>query len=155
MLFYDLETGSLWSQLLSDAVTGPLAGKSLKVLPAENTTWGAWKTVHPDTQVLSFETGFHLDYREDPYAAYPLSRAPALLVASRGSVKIYPFSELKKGTSPLVDTVGGREITITYDRLTQTAHVENQPAEVSASVAFLDDLKAFYHGAEIYRRPRR
>lgn len=146
-----METGSLWSQLLSGAVTGPLAGTRLKVLPAENATWGEWKTLHPDTLVLSFEAGPHRDYREDPYAYYPLSRKPALLVAFGGSVKIYPFSELKKGPSPLIDSVGSREIAITYDRRTQTAHIENQAPEVSAFVAFLDDLKAFYREAEVYR----
>ena len=136
-------------------MTGPLAGKSLKVLPAENTTWGDWKTFQPRTRVLSFATGIQRDYSQDPYAAYPLSRAPALLVVYRGSVKIYPFSELKKQTSPLVDTVGGREIRITYDRLTQTGQVENRPSEVTAFVAFFDDLKAFYPDAEIYHRRRR
>jgi len=77
------------------------------------------------------------------------------LVAVGVSVKTYPFSELRKGNAPLVDDGGRRQITITYDRHTQTAHVENQPAEVKAFVAFLDDLKAFYPDAEIYRHRRR
>lgn len=122
------------------------------MLPAENSTWGAWRTLHPNTLVLSFETGAHRDYNEDPYASYPLSRNPALLVAVGASVKIYPFSELKKWSSLLIDDVGGRHITITYDGHTQIAHVENQPAEVRAVVGFLDDLKAFYPVAQIYRR---
>ena len=41
LLLFDRQSGSLWSQLLSEAVTGPLAGARLKVLPAENTTWDA------------------------------------------------------------------------------------------------------------------
>lgn len=155
VFFYDLESGSLWSQLLSEAVTGPLAGKNLKVLPAENSTWGAWKTLHADTKVLSFATGAQRDYKEDPYAAYPLSRNPALFVAFGGSVKIYPFSELKKGDPRFIDRVGGQEITITYDRVMQIARVEKQPPEVNAFVAFLDDLKAFYPKAEVYRQPHR
>jgi hypothetical protein len=155
LLFYDVETGSLWSQLLSEAVTGALGGMRLRMLPAVNSTWGEWRTLHPNTLVLSFETGAHRDYNEDPYASYPLSRNPALLVAVGASVKIYPFSELKKGSSALVDDVGGRQITISYDRLTETARVENQSVEVNAFVAFLDDLKVFYRGAVVYRRPHR
>jgi uncharacterized protein DUF3179 len=155
LLFYDVETGSLWSQLLSEAVTGTLAGMRLRMLPAANSTWGAWRALHPNTLVLSFETGAHRDYHEDPYASYPLSRKPALLVAVGGSVKIYPFSELKKDNSPLVDRVAGREIVVSFDRRTETAHVENQPAEVSAFVAFFDDLKEFYRDAVVYRRSRR
>jgi uncharacterized protein DUF3179 len=154
LIFYDVETGSLWSQLLSKAVAGPLAGKKLKVLRAEDSTWSAWRALHPGTLVLSFATGVQRDYHGDPYASYPLSRNPALLVALGGSVKIYPYSELKKGDPRLLDHVGGQEITIIYDRVTQTAWVENQPTEVSVIVGYLDDLKAFYPHAQVYRRPR-
>ena len=70
-LFYDRETLSLWSQLLSQAVTGPMTGARLAALPAEDTTWEAWKAQHPDARVLSLVTGYDLDYRRDPYAAYP------------------------------------------------------------------------------------
>jgi Protein of unknown function (DUF3179) len=94
LIFYDADTGSLWSQLLSQAVTGPLAGAKPKMLPAVNSTWGAWKRAHPDTLVLSFVTGYQRNYREDPYASYPLPGTPALLVLFGGSAKIYPFSEL-------------------------------------------------------------
>jgi uncharacterized protein DUF3179 len=155
LVLYDVETGSLWSQLLSEAVAGPLAGAKLKVLPAENSTWSEWKTPHPDTRVLSFETGSQRDYREDPYSSHPLSRNPALLLAVRGAVKIYPFSELKRVSSPLVDHVGGLELTITYDRAEDIARVEKQPTGMTAFVAFFDNLKAFYPDAQIYRRPRR
>lgn len=155
LVFYDAETGSLWSQLLSQAVTGPLAGTKLKILPAVNTTWGAWRTAHPNTLVLSFVTGYQRNYREDTYASYPLPRSPALLVAFGESVKIYPFSELKKSRSPLVDHIAGQEITIIYDRDTKTARIEKPPAGVTALVGFLYDLKAFYPHAQIYRRPRR
>ncbi len=143
-----METGSLWSQLLSEAVTGPLAGKTLKVLSADNTTWGDWQTVHPDTRVLSFTTGYDRDYRLDPYASYPFPRSPALLVMVGSSVKIYPFSVLKKFKGSLSDRVGDQELTILYDRKTQTAWIENQPAGVIAYVAFINDLKAFYPHTE-------
>jgi hypothetical protein len=39
LLFYDHETDSLWSQLGGQAVTGPLAGTSLHLLPTTLTTW--------------------------------------------------------------------------------------------------------------------
>ena len=155
LLLYDKQTGSLWSQLLSEAVTGALAGKHLAVLPAENTAWGTWRAAHPGTRVLSFFTGYARDYAEDPYAAYPLRRNAALLVAAEGQIKIYPFSELKKARSAVTDRVGGQELDIRYDRRTNTARIDNQPASVTAFVAFLDDLKAFYPQAGIYRAPHR
>jgi hypothetical protein len=155
LLLYDRETESLWSQLLSQAVTGPLAGKSLTVLPAENTTWGAWRMVHPGTQVLSSATGYKRDYGLDPYASYLFPRSPALLVMVGQTAKIYPFQELKKLRGPLIDHVGDQELKILYDGKKQTAQMENQPANVIAFVAFINDLKTFYPGAEIYHRPNR
>ena len=155
LLLYDRETESLWSQLVSQAVTGPLAGKSLTVLPAENTTWGAWRMFHPGTQALSSATGYNRDYGLDPYASYLFSRVPALLVMVGRNAKIYPFEELKKLRGSLTDHVGDQELKILYDRKKQTARMENQPATVIAFVAFIDDLKKFYPGAEIYHRPKR
>lgn len=153
MLFYDRQTDSLWSQLLSQAVAGPLAGLHLAVLPAENTAWGVWKQEHPATQVLSFFTGYRRNYNEDPYATMLFARNPALLVAAGGETKIYPFSQLKKARAPVVDKLGGHAITIQFDRRSNTARVAN--SSVTSFVAFLDDLKAFYPEAQIYRAQRR
>src|SRR6516164_2384496 len=41
LLMFDRETDSLWSQLLQQAITGPLTGKKLVMLPAVHTTWGS------------------------------------------------------------------------------------------------------------------
>ena len=154
-LFYDRETESLWSQLLSQAVTGAMSGARLAALPAEDTTWEAWKAQHPDTRVLSLVTGYDLDYGHDPYAAYPLDRSPALLVASGGVIHIYPFWELGIAGMPLVEDVGGASITIVFDQKTETARVEGNHAAITWFVAFLDDLKDFYPEAEVYRAKRR
>jgi hypothetical protein len=150
-LFYDHETMSLWSQLLSQAVTGPMAGSPLRVLPATNATWGEWKKAHPETSVLSFHTGYQREYTVDPYVSYPLARHPALWVSAGGSVRIYPFSELKKVGSPLADQVGGQDVTIVYDDTSRQAEVEAPGGNVSYFVAFLDNLKAFYPRAEVYK----
>jgi hypothetical protein len=110
---------------------------------------------HPGTQALSSATGYNRDYGLDPYASYLFSRLPALLVMVGRNAKIYPFEELKKLRGSLTDHVGDQELKILYDRKKQTARMENQPATVIAFVAFIDDLKTFYPGAEIYQRPKR
>lgn len=150
LLFFDRQTDSLWSQLLSEAVTGPLAGTRLAVLPVENTQWGVWKERHPETKVLSFATGYPRNYDEDPYADSPIDRSQALCVSVGGVIKIYPFSQLKKARSPIVDEVGGWSLTIAFDRRTETARVQDGDA-VTSFVSYLGGLKAFYPGAEIYR----
>ena len=58
-LMYDRATNSLWSQLLGEPVIGPLAdsGIVLSLFPVLLTTWGEWRTEHPDTTVLALKTG--------------------------------------------------------------------------------------------------
>jgi hypothetical protein len=67
---FDEETKSLWSTLEGKPVVGPLTGKglALRLHPAVTTTWGEWRRLHPDTSVLSLETGHKRDYSEG--AAY-------------------------------------------------------------------------------------
>jgi len=153
-LFYDHETESLWSQLLSEAVTGPMTGTHLKVLSAENTTWEAWKARHPNTLVLSFNTGYSRDYSRDPYAGWKFPRRPALLVSVGNVKKIYPYFELKKASGGLVkDRFGGQTIRIIYDDRSQGARVNEEGKNVTWFASFLDDLRNFYPKAEVYHAP--
>ena len=69
-LMYDHATKSLWSTLLGEPVVGPLVGRGIRLQPLHvvTTTWGEWRRRHPNTFVLSLETGYPRDYREG--AAY-------------------------------------------------------------------------------------
>jgi hypothetical protein len=69
-LMYDHATKSLWSTFGGIPVVGPLAGKGiqLKTLYVVTTSWGEWKSRHPQTLVLSLDTGHQRDYSEG--AAY-------------------------------------------------------------------------------------
>ena len=65
-LMYDKATQSLWSTLEGEPVIGPLVGKGIKLdyLSVVTTTWGEWKKRHPDTKVLSLNTGHQRNYGE-------------------------------------------------------------------------------------------
>ncbi|MGD9902748.1 MAG: DUF3179 domain-containing protein [Vicinamibacterales bacterium] len=69
-LMFDQETGSLWSALEGVPVVGPLVGLDVRLSfhPVVTTTWAEWKREHPDTTVVSIDTGFDRDYGEN--AAY-------------------------------------------------------------------------------------
>jgi hypothetical protein len=69
-LMFDEATHSLWSSLDGTPVVGPLVGSGLQlaIRPVVTTTWGEWKREHPETTVLSLDTGFRRDYSEG--AAY-------------------------------------------------------------------------------------
>jgi hypothetical protein len=69
-LMFDEESMSLWSTLEGRPVLGALAGQPLELdaYPVVTTTWREWRDAHPDTRVLSLDTGFERDYSEG--AAY-------------------------------------------------------------------------------------
>ena len=69
-LMYDQATQSLWSTMRGIPVAGPLAGKGIVLERGSvvTTTWGEWRRRHPDTRVLSLDTGHRRDYAEG--AAY-------------------------------------------------------------------------------------
>ena len=65
-LMYDQATQSLWSTILGQPVVGSLVDQNIELstLPVETTTWGEWSKRHPNTQVLSIETGHARNYAE-------------------------------------------------------------------------------------------
>jgi hypothetical protein len=72
-LMYDRATQSLWNTIWGRPVVGPLVGQGidLEYLSVVTTTWGAWRERHPDTSVLSLDTGFERDYSEgEAYREY-------------------------------------------------------------------------------------
>ena len=52
LVMYDHQTDTLWSQFLSRGVKGPLADTQLDIVPALQTTWEQWLSLHPETLVL-------------------------------------------------------------------------------------------------------
>ena len=70
LVFYDRRTNTLWDQVTATGIVGPLTDSKLEFLPVTMTTWGRWRKQHPDTMVLSTDTGFDYDYSVDAYARY-------------------------------------------------------------------------------------
>jgi hypothetical protein len=66
LVLYDRETRSLWSQMLREAIAGPLKGKPLRVVPSVLTDWASWKSRYPATTVLQSDHTF-LHYRRSAY----------------------------------------------------------------------------------------
>ncbi|SVA18289.1 uncharacterized protein METZ01_LOCUS71143 [marine metagenome] len=69
-LMFDHETSSLWNTFEGTPVVGALAGSGVRLThrAVVTTTWGEWKRMHPETTVLSLDTGFERNYAEG--AAY-------------------------------------------------------------------------------------
>ena len=72
-LMYDEATQSLWNTIWGRPVIGPLADEDIELerMSVVTTTWGEWRRRHPDTLVLSLDTGHRRDYAEGAaYSAY-------------------------------------------------------------------------------------
>lgn len=69
LLMYDRQTDNRWPQILGQSILTP-QGRSLEEIPLEWTTWGRWRALHPDTVVLSTDTGYIRNYGADPYGSY-------------------------------------------------------------------------------------
>lgn len=171
VLLYDRETESLWSQIAQRAVSGPLNGTALQLLPTHNTTWADWSRRHPETLVLARDTGHVRDYGRDPYGSYAASpevmfpvafrakgfhpKEPVLGLSLQGQHRAYPFSELLRAGTPLTETMGGETVRIEFDAEHQTGRIlDAQGRELPAVMAYWFAWFAFHPETEIFRAPR-
>ena len=89
LVLYDRRTETLWDQIGAQGIVGPLTGTRLELVPVTMTRWGRWKAAHPDTLVLSEDTGFMNDYSQDAYANYRDSER-LMFPVSRNSDRLHP-----------------------------------------------------------------
>lgn len=142
MVMLDHQTGSFWVQVSGEAVVGPLAGTRLAPLPSQTTGWALWFEQHPNTLVLSRDTGFDRPYTRDPFASYaeqlntagsfafPVSDAGrdrrlapgdrVLGVEMDGTVRVYPLDKVRDGV--VNDAVGENAIAIFVREESGTAY---------------------------------
>jgi len=137
-LMYDHTTHSLWHQFVGKPVVGRLVGSGivLNVRPVAITRWKDWRDRHPETTVLSLETGYRRDYR--PGAAYgtyfasPELMFPAQVRDDRlapkdqvfvlrlaGREKAWPIADFAGGTV-VNDDAGGLDVVLVGDAASRT-----------------------------------
>lgn len=165
VLLYDRQTESLWSQLRMEAVTGARLGERLIWLPVQHTTWAAWRAAHPETDVLSLETGYQRDYTRDPYASYATSPAVMFPVGHQdarlapkawvlggllnGEAKAYPLARLTDGA--IQDVLGGQPVQVHYNESARSAWMTNPTGQQLPTVqAYWFAWVAFYPETLVY-----
>jgi len=70
LVMYDELTDTYWTQIDGKAIVGELTGQELKEISVDTVVWRDWKKAHPDSEVLSQDTGFSRNYGNDPYGNY-------------------------------------------------------------------------------------
>lgn len=167
LLMYDRQTESLWSQLPGEAITGALAGTSLDRLPVIHLRWDDWKKQHPDSLVLTMDTGYTRDYNRTPYSGYEKTERLFFPVSKRdkryftktwvlglerdGNAKAWPFPELAKTDGTVKDSFAGEPVVIHYNRDKQTAialDADGQP--LPAIRAYWFAWYGFYPYTDLY-----
>jgi len=124
------EEESYWSQVKGEAVVGPRTGEALEIVNSTPVKYGRWKSQHPDTQVLSRDTGFEFSYGASPYGNYDeTERIPfgtevnddrlsvkqlTYGIKVDGQAKAYPADVIGPDES-LTDTVSGVQIRLEKD----------------------------------------
>ncbi len=171
VLLYDRQTESLWSQLMTTAISGPLKGQRLTMAPVAHTTWADWRERHPATRVLSPDTGHRRDYGRDPYAGYVQSeqvmfplrfenrrfhpKESVIGVELDGRFKAYPFAELERTATPFTDRIGERGVRVEYDAAHRTGRVLDATGrEIPSVIGFWFAWYAFHPETEVYTAPK-
>lgn len=169
VLLFDRQTETLWSQILSKAISGPMKGQKLTMVPSSQTSWASWLKKQPNTKVLSTDTGFSRDYRRSPYGDYDQNTETYFPVSARskayhpkervlgitinGKHKAYPFVELGKlGTNTLKDNFQGQNLTINFDIANRDGEVlgaNGKPLELVNSFWFA--WYAFHQDTAVYK----
>ncbi len=142
LVMYDHQTRTLWSQFLHKGVEGELEGVELDVIPVTQTTWGAWRELHPDTQFLDL-------FRSDPYDSYYVDDNRPGVIGERniddrlatkslvvgvnfnGVPKAYPLDSLES-QSVVNDTVAGQDTLIYFDAPSGSALVYDRSIDGQA-----------------------
>jgi hypothetical protein len=168
VLMYDRtdETESLWSQIRSAGVSGPGVGVTLKALPLELTTWADWSVRHPETLVLSLETGHRRNYQNSIYRFYfrnnlllfPVSvrderletKAPVLGVWTDEGARAFPLSAFEGETQVIEGDINGAAFKIEYRAESNSLRMVDADEGVQWMYAFWFAWYAFHPDTTVY-----
>lgn len=143
LVMYDTATESYWSQILGEAIEGPLHGTVLDAVDALTISLRGWRDLHPETKLLDRPVPAcppgvdcrgipeYIDYDYDPYRIYgadpnvwyPVENEDgraqlhpkAMVVGVRlgEQARAYAFSTLET-VGVVNDAVGGTRIVVTF-----------------------------------------
>jgi hypothetical protein len=167
-LMYDRETESLWSQFLGRAISGPLAGKTLKRVRIRQEDLTSWRTRVGQTKVLARPYPDKIDYRFSPFEKYVVedgARFPVkahderfhakelvLGVVADGKARAYLGSLLTREGGWVEDVFRGRKIQIDYSSDLSVFRWE-APDDVEVTEAYWFAWKAFHPDTDVWKDP--
>ncbi len=153
LIMYDRATETWWPQMLATSIPGPWNDdpqtRSLQEFRVIWTTWEQWVDKHPETRVLSRNTGYAKNYQRDPYGSYnprggyyspdaapmfsPLSeddrlQPKAVVIGARTTSGAVAFEKQTLREMKLVEgKIGSSPVIGTYDTDLDTGYVYRNP----------------------------
>ena len=126
---YDRNSNSNWSQMLLKSVNGSLRGTDSRNFKIIETRWGTWRSMFPDSDVLTRETGYSRNYDFYPYGNYKTNHSYLLFPVSNrdsrmqnkervlgividGEAYAYSFNNFKTQTNVIQNTHNGQSLVI-------------------------------------------
>jgi hypothetical protein len=169
LLLYDRESESLWSQISSKAVTGPSRGQRLQLLRSKMVSWRDWLEQHPETRVLSKETGHRRRYGTSPYGNYATSKRllfpapvddryhPKMMTVGLRipgvAARAYPSDEVLRAGGSVEERFEGHPVGIAFDSAAGTFAV-SAPALIEVIEGFWFAWAAFHPETTVFTAPK-
>lgn len=170
VLLYDRQRDKperLWSQLMTESITGTSPGRKLQTLPLEVTTWNDWRARHPDSQVLwtSHPPGprAYQSYFARRGLMFPVkltddrlpAKIPVLGVWTTGVARAYPLSafQQEENERELQEELGEHKFTLAYNPQAKSLRVVKSAAEVKWMYAYWFAWYAFNPETELFEFP--
>lgn len=135
LVLFDRTSGDVYGPQLSvEGKCGGFQGRSLTLVGTQEMAWGRWVALHPDTKVVSDDTGFDRSYDVYPYGSYdqldnddllvpmtvdqarPMKERVLAVRGDEGGGHGYPFGELRNlGNRGVVNEILGEPYVVLYD----------------------------------------
>jgi hypothetical protein len=109
-LMRDEQTGTFWQQISGIAISGPLRGRKLTLVPSDELTFGLWKTEQPKGTVVKDVAAFTSEYASRDWDVR-MRRVPTVLsyaqpglsprtlvvgIRAFGAARAFPYDSLVK-----------------------------------------------------------
>ncbi len=166
LVMYDRTTQSLWPQLTGVASVGALTGTELTAIPMGTVGWLDFRGAHPDSRVLSRETGFERRYGENPYVGYDDpdggllfglpgeldTRLPVktrVIGVSHAGEDVAVARSALVGAAPLEVDVGGRRLVV-WHRPGQTSALDAETLARGAEIGSVGVFEPTVDGRRLH-----
>lgn len=90
LVMYDRADDTLYAQPWTLGIIGPRVNESLERLPSVKTSLGDWLEKHPDSKILSTDTGYNRNYQGYPYGSYYTDERIIFSVRNQEQRELHP-----------------------------------------------------------------